>query len=340
MPSHFALKKFCFVILGVAMSLTSLEARARLRDPIPLEEIQERLALLQHSPWDGTFKQVALNSNMRCKFSRVEIPVTDPISGETTPVSLALVQPRDLTQTPVIVVVPTIKGTTLVEYAAAGQLCYSNLAAIIADVTDNSQPEEMPAWGHEDRTNRDTILSLRTVIDFAEAFPEFDNSNIGMMGFSLGGISTSFMAGVEADRLKAVVMTVAGGNFPHALATSTNSEISLLRQRRMAHEKMSDVIEYEEKLHETVKLDPIYFAHLARTDRIFMIMGAKDTSVPYAVQRQLYDAFGQPEFFLLNRAHKGTILEVVGFHMKKIAAFFKSKFDLPGEAPQQRWAVQ
>src|SRR5690606_31229816 len=156
----------------------------------------------------------------------------------------------------------------------------------------NTVPEEIPSWGFEDQNNRRAILSLRTIIDYIEGTPYFDSRKIGMIGSSLGGVTTSFMAGIEPQRISAFVIVVGGGNIPYTLSVSDNEKILELRRRRMAAEGLTDPEHYEDKLREILKFDPMYFASFAVRDKIFMALSRSDTKVPTLVQEDLFRAFG------------------------------------------------
>lgn len=315
-------------LLGSAL-FTSVKANARLRDPISPAEQSIRLDELRHTPWDGRYSEKKSKWRWRCKQSYVKIMVEDPATLERTPVELQIVRPRSSRPVPVVIIVPTISGKTLIDTSSADTLCKKGMASIIADINDTSQPKVLPSWEHEDRVNRFAVLALRTVIDFAEGYRYFDRDRIGMLGTSLGGINASLMAGVEAERLKAIVITVGGGNLPYTLAWSDNSTIRKLRDARMKAVGMTRVEEYEDKLHEVLRYDPHDFADRVYTDRILMVLAKKDVTVPYGTQWYLHKSFGNPQYLLLNTNHVKAIVATTYLHFEKVVRFLRSRFTQP-----------
>lgn len=315
--------------LAVAMVFVSVHLEARPRDTISGREQEARLAELQHIPWDGEVIERTTNSmKLACRTSVAKIDVKDPLTQKTKTLELKISRPRRVDRSPVVIIVPPISGATPIDHSMAYGLCTARLASIIADINDNSQPQEMPAWGHEDVINRSAVLSLRTVIDFAQAHPKFDANKIGMMGTSLGGIDTSIMAGVEPERLKAIVISVGGGNLPYTMARSTNKRIRTLRDRRMAHLNMASVDEYEDVLHDILRYDPLDFASRARPERILMFHATRDTMVPYKTQRLLYEALGRPMFDSVRMEHVTGIIYVAYSKLGKMINFIQRRFGL------------
>jgi len=224
--------------------------------------------------------------------------------------------------------VPTIRGVTIVDDQFASNFCDMGVATIIADVNENSLPEEYPAWGLEDVRNRKAILSLRTIIDFAKSDARFNHDKVGILGASLGGIVTAFIAGLEADRLAAIVTVVGGGNIPYILANSDNDTVEELRDARMESAGLETVEEYENKLRETLRYDPMYFAFRGRSDKMLMVVSSTDTKVPADVQYELHKAFNKPVMSEYTMGHLGTILGVAYVWFDTVSEFLQTKLDI------------
>lgn len=315
-----------FIIAGV-MSFMASQAQARPLEPISSHEIETRLREFKHIPFDGHFTEKMIDFKVGCKASLVKMAVHDPHGGSPREITVQVVRPRVNEKVPVVIVVPTIVGQSILEPSIAFAMCRKNIASIIADINDASLPKTYPSWDLENNRLLASTFALRTVIDFAESYPAFDKSRIGMMGTSLGGISTAFMAGIEPERLRALVISVGGGNLPYVLSTSIVPHVSLLRWFRMAAADMDDNIEYELKLQKEIRYDPIHFASRAKPERIMMVLSSTDIMVPYSAQRDLFDAFQDPPSYLFYRSgHLGAIIEVVYFNMDKIIRFFEDRF--------------
>ena len=324
----FILFLFIFVHLLISspqVHATNLESLNRL--PLPPEKTIERLNELKYTPWNGKFLERIVNLNSPCKISRATIEIEDPKTKEKQSLLLRLILPKTSEAPPAMILVPSIDGITILEPTVSARLCANGIATIIADINDTSLPKDLPAWDHEDKVNRKAIISLRTIVDFATQSPLFDHEKIGLFGTSLGGINAAFMAGIEPDRLKALVIVVGGGDLPHALATGNSAKISRLRSRRMLHEKITSVDEYEKILNQSVRYDPIYFAAQAKPENIFMAIGAKDRTVPYICQKTLHEAFGNPEYMVFNSTHIPSVIKTVLFSFHKIVDFLRRRLE-------------
>ncbi len=329
---HGSLRPIAFTAMLIALAASSSFelANARALDSLEPAEVQRRLGELQHLRVHLRPSEMEDGSHGDCAKSRVSLQVMDPKRfGISYAFDLAVIRPRDVKgPAPVIILVPTIEGVTKVEQKLASNFCDMNVATIIADVNDNTEPKEYPAWGLEDQRNRMAIYALRTIIDYARNNPNFNPDKIGMMGSSLGGIITSFIAGMESERLAAVVTVVAGGNIPFILSKSDNKHVAKIREGRMKFEKMKAPEEYENKLRETVRYDPMYFAFSGRTDRMLMVMSTGDSKVPSEVQLELHRAFGKPAESMFTVGHVGTIIGIAYMYFDTVGKFLREKMAL------------
>lgn len=318
------------VVIPILVAVLALVApvEARPLDPLTPIEMHWRLLQLQHIPWNHSAKETKIERDGRCIHSQLSLDVGDPVLAQARQISVHHARP-DLPQqkVPLVIVIPTIEGASTLEDVIQNKLCNAGMASVTADVNADIQPVELPGWGHEDRNGRSSVLALRTILDWAENSPRFDKAKLGMIGLSLGGITTALMAGVESERLRAAVITVGGGNIPFILATSDNDKVSLLRERRMKFLNYQDVTRYEEDLRRSVTFDPFYFAPLVNKDRILMVMAKTDTKVPTLVQKELYEAFGRPESLVFSGGHVDAIVGMTFFHMGEVIQFMRDRFD-------------
>ena len=304
---------------------------ARALDSLEPAEVQRRLAELQHLRVHLRPAEMEDGSHGACARSRVSLQVMDPIRfGISFAFELTVIRPRDVSgPMPVIIIVPTIEGVTKVEQKLASNFCEMRVASIIADVNDNTEPKEYPAWGLEDQRNRLAVFALRTIIDYARNHASFNPEKIGMMGSSLGGVIASFIAGTESERLAAVVTVVAGGNIPFILSKSDNKHVARIREARMKFAQMNSPEEYENKLRETIRYDPMYFAFGGRRDRMLMVMSTGDSKVPSEVQLELHRAFGKPAESMFTVGHVGTIIGIAYMYFDTVGKFLREKMALP-----------
>ena len=97
----------------------------------------------------------------------------------------------------------------------------------------------------------------------------------------------------------------------------------------MAAASLTSVDEYDTILRANITLDPFYFASQANRHRIMMVMAEADTKVPFEVQKEQFNAFGQPQSITFTGGHVVTIVEMVYFYMDDVATFFTQKFNMP-----------
>jgi hypothetical protein len=327
--------------LSIATLATIGTAAARPLDPIAPSETARQLSELTHIPFDGKALEKPDGWSGSCRKSIVTIEVMDTVTGLTRSQNLTLIRPaKNLAPTPVMIVVPTMEGITPVETSTASGFCDAGMATIIADVDDNSIPQAMPSWGLEDVRNRYSILALRTTIDFAKSSPYFDPNKVGFMGLSLGAIMGSFVAGLEGERLAAIVLVLAGGDIPFILSVSDNDRVRQMRDGRMQATGMTDSVQYEEVLHQTVRYDPLHFASRAKPQKMLMVMSSNDTKVPTAMQNDLYEAFGKPENSVYKSGHVQTIIALTYWYFDTVTDFLNKKFGIKTKTPKTRLMIE
>lgn len=327
------MKHFVFSSTIVAvLSAISLSAHARALDPLQPDEMTKRAEELRPLAWQGQALEKPEGKVGSCPQYRVAIQVADPKSKMIRTQDVFVVRPDERENpdpVPVIIIVPTIEGYNAVEEKYASNLCGLGIASIIADVQDNSSDGNVPPWGLEDERDRYAILALRTTIDYAKSNSHFIYDKVGMLGSSLGGITAAFIAGLEMDRLAAVVTVVGGGNIPYILANSDNKRVAAWREARMEAEGMTTTEEYENKLRETLRYDPMFFASRANHDKLLMIISDNDDKVPSQVQWDLHKAFGEPDKSVFSVGHVPTIVSLAWVYFDTVTNFLQEKMQLP-----------
>lgn len=317
--------------LAISAVLVPAPGNARALDPLSPHELEKRRSELQHARLHAQPLEKEDGEHGDCAKLLVSLLVSDPKNPATSRTfDLSVILPTEFDgPSPVMILVPTIEGVTVVENRFASNFCNMHVATIIADVNDNTAPKEYPAWGIEDVRNRMAILAIRTVIDYAKLSPHFQHDKVGIMGASLGGIVTSFLAGLESERLAAVVTVVAGGNIPFILSKSENGRVAEIREKRMQATGIQTPEQYEDKLRTTVRFDPLYFAKAGRADRMLMVMSSGDNKVPSEMQLELHHAFGKPVHSMYKVGHVGTIMGLAFMHFDTVGKFISEKMALP-----------
>lgn len=292
---------------------------------LPPQEVSKRIAELTPKAWSGVASEKAVKSLAGCDISDVTIEVQDQQDKKWN-FTFNLIRPQSLSKAPLVILLPTIERLTPLEPSIAWQLCEAGYAIAFVDANDNSQPAVMPAWTHESKILRRTILTLRTILDWAQADKRFYKSRIGLFGHSLGGITASLMASVEAKRLKAVIVAVGGGNMPGTLAYSIYPRVLLLRWRRMMHTGNFSNEDYERTMQKKMRYEPLFFADKVKTENLYFVMAAWDRSVPYEYQLETHQAFGSPSYHLFSPgAHIDGLIRLATIDFDRVEKFLDSK---------------
>lgn len=320
-----------FVCLVVAMFilLGNAPVQARPLDPIAPEEVARQVQELTPRVFDGFVTEKDDGWIESCRRSVFSLHVTDPVTGMVRTQEFTLVRPTStLAPAPVMIVVPSMEGITPIESSIASQFCQSQVATIIADVNDNTVPSVIPSWGIEDIRIRYAILALRTLIEFAQGSSYFDSKRIGFIGNSLGAVVGSYLAGLEPSRLAASILVLPGGNIPYILSVSDNSRVKSMRDKRMAAEGYTAVEQYENKLRETVRFDPLHYASTANTENMLFVMSTNDKTVPSAMQNELYNSFGKPLVSYYKLGHVQSIVAFTYWYFNTATDFLSKKFGI------------
>lgn len=311
--------------IAFSLLFLSFSVQALVWPEITPVERQLRLAQLTHLPWSGEAKESEAKSALGCTVSDITLKVRSP-EGKNWNFTFTLVRPERAKKSALVMLLPTIERLTPLEPTIAYQLCKAEYAVAVIDANENSQPQELPAWGHEDKVLRKTILTIRTIMDWAQADARIYKTKIALFGHSLGGITAALMAGVEPQRLKAVVIVVGAGNMPGVLTNSIYPRVAYLRWRRFAELGNISSEDYEKNLSENLKFDPLHFASRVKSDRLYFVMAAWDRSVPYEYQLQTHQAFGSPEYHLFSPGgHIDGLLRLSLLDFDKVEGFLNAK---------------
>jgi len=187
------------------------------------------------------------------------------------------------------------------------------------DIEQTKTAEEVENYFHQ------IVLDNRQVLDWLVQQPEVDPNRLGCLGLSLGGIKANLVAGAD-DRIKAVVMGLAGGSLADLAVTSKEKKLKDCIDQWGRTGVPSQAI--HEELSNKVRTDPILLAPYIDARNALMFIAMFDRSVPRACSNRLREAIGRPETVYLLSGHYSGFLYLPYAHTKSLA-FFKKRFDLP-----------
>ncbi len=130
-----------------------------------------------------------------------------------------------------------------------------------------------------------TIIDCRRAVDFLESRTEIDESRIGLLGGSMGGILGTLLAAVE-ERIRASVLMLAGGNWKIIASKSEHRDARALRGVDVNMDTMADIM---------APVDPLKFVDLISPRPVLFQLGRRDRIVPAETGEILFQAAGEPK---------------------------------------------
>ena len=157
----------------------------------------------------------------------------------------------------------------------------------------------------EVNTTADRVAAL---VEWARQRPDTDQARMGIVGFSIGAIVASLVAGRD-PRYAAVVLAMGGGELGEVLASCYGRE-RLVRDTAMARFGWSRE-EYAERVEEGLaSIDPLYVAGHIDPATVLYIDARHDGCIPPASREALWEAMGRPERITIAYGHKSSFLSM------------------------------
>jgi dienelactone hydrolase len=167
------------------------------------------------------------------------------------------------------------------------------------------------------------VLDVRQAAAWLADQDEIDANQLGVMGISLGGITSALAVSLE-PRFNKACLILAGGDMGEVAWTST--EMAAVRE----HWKKTGGS--KESLFAALKvIDPITYARPVAGRKILMLNARRDEVVPQACTESLWRAFGQPEIVWWDAGHY-TAVRYIFEAMAKAVQFFQPTVQQPGES--------
>ena len=225
---------------------------------------------------------------------------------------------------PVIFVLPPIVGETVLDRRVASKFCASGMAAyVIQVVKENSQEREINDLRVHDESYERALGGVRQLISAMENDPRF-NGKFGILGMSLGGMLSSYVAGSE-PRILASVIVAGAGNVPGVLAGSDQEIVVRQRNARLSALGLADVQDYQSRLSSFVTRDPLFVAGNVAPRSMYLFIANSDTTVPTRYQQELRQAVREPLVFVMNASHAPGLIKAATLHVGKMTSFFSKR---------------
>ncbi len=148
---------------------------------------------------------------------------------------------------------------------------------------------------------RQGVIRIRQAVDWMAAQPNVDSSRMGSFGISMGGIAGCLSAAVE-PRLRAHVIALAGGSVSDILLESHDKLLTKPLALYLSRNKL-DKETVKQRLHETVKTDPLLLAAYVDPKKVLLFVALFDRTIGRDHAMQLRKALGYPQTVFLPMGH-------------------------------------
>lgn len=250
--------------------------------------------------------------------------ISDPVDGSEFVIGIKKYHPKTNGKSPAVFILPPIVGETVLDRQLAARFCNNGISSYIVNaVKVLSQEEEINNLNVHDNSYIRALAAVRTLISELEKDPSI-TPEFGILGMSLGGMLSAYVAGSE-PKIIASVIVVGAGYVPGVLAYSDQEIVKAQREARMKRFAVKTAAEYENLLKPLVPNDPINVAKNIRPESAYLFIANSDTTVPTKYQRLLRDTIPEPLVFEMRGNHFNGIVKAGTVHAGKITSFFLNR---------------
>ena len=266
---------------------------------------------------------LSISAFAQCTGNERSFQAIDPIDQSTWEIRTKEYLPAKK-GVPVIFVLPPIVGETVLDRRVASKFCANGMAAyVIQVVKENSQEREINDLRVHDESYERALGGVRQLISAMDNDTSF-NGKFGILGMSLGGMLSSYVAGSE-PRITASVIVAGAGNVPGVLAGSDQEIVVRQRNARLSALGLADVQDYRERLSSFVTRDPLFVAANVAPRSMYLFIANSDTTVPTRYQQELRQAIKDPLVFVMNASHAPGLIKAATLHVVKMTSFFSKR---------------
>lgn len=248
----------------------------------------------------------------------------DPIDQKPFEIKAKFYKPKSGLKVSAVFILPPITGENPIDRRMAKKICKNGMASLVVNVVKTlTIEEEIVYFGTHDDTYVRALAAIKTVIHELKNDSDL-SGKFGILGMSLGGMISTYIAGSEPDILASVIV-VGAGNVPGILAYSDQKHIKAIRKERMKRFNIPTQKAYEAFFQNLIPHDPITVAANVRPGSMFLIMASTDKTVPTKYQKQLRDVVPNPKVHVMKAHHVSGVIAAGTIHASKITNFFLSQ---------------
>ena len=314
----------CLLFVGFILFGLAPNSQAQSVPVKPIPSVTHRPDPITFAPW----REVGQTEDETEYLEEFPSPIQGDIASNNT-VPLRIFLPVNSTgPIPVVLVLHYWGATDLKsERALAQELNRSNIAAAVMTLpyhltrTPVGKKSGEVAIEPDPRslvlTMTQAVLDTRRSIDFLQSRPEFDHSQMGLCGTSLGALVAAVTYGVD-DRITHSTFVLGGVNLAHIVWSSSLlvRQRDVLRRRGFTEEKFSDAIQ---------AIEPMKYLPGRSPGSSFVIGGLYDTVIPRQATDELISSLHTPKVLWLDTGHYGGIF-VQRRLMREVSRYFTAEF--------------
>ena len=207
---------------------------------------------------------------------------------------------------PLVIVLPPIVGSTVVDRGVSKMLAESGVNVILPEVEDMFSTGK--SLNDVENYVSEFLMSLSLLVKSMKEEPSYhiNPNSIGIFGVSLGAVVGSALVGLD-ENITHAYLVAGGGNMGEVSLRSDQTMVRTFKSHILSKTGLKED-EWVATVRKTFSFEPILHAHQARHKKIFMVMCNNDSIIPFENQVQLWNEFGRPERKLSNLSHIGTVI--------------------------------
>ncbi|MCM8766396.1 MAG: BamA/TamA family outer membrane protein [Candidatus Omnitrophica bacterium] len=235
-------------------------------------------------------------------------------------------EPKGENKFPLILILPHLSGESLsIERFFAYCFVKNGFASLILETGLQKNWRKAKRWLKKEIKGegiskiiplfKQMAVEASRAIDIFGNNDKLDKEKIGIMGISFGAIVAPIVAGIDT-RVKGSVYILGGGDI-----------LKIIRKSRLAR-KFREYIEKEniEEIKKKLELiDPLTFAHLAKSKPTLMINAYFDRDIPRTSTLELWKALDKPRIIWLPTSHYLAIF-FIGYARLQALRHFQNLF--------------
>ena len=215
------------------------------------------------------------------------------IDGKTGKTNFYLYQLRKkaLKPRPVLLIMPPIYGISPFDIGMAIEYASLGFQVAILELDGVKFVSPFRAINSLKPAMKRVIGDTHRMIEYLKKHSNIDSENMGIFGFSLGGLLSS-MVYVLNHEIKVLGTAMGGANFPELFTNSQQAMGKLYRIYRMKKENIKTKKGYFSVLESALPYEPMALAYRRKQNHVYFVASMGDSLVPSKNQWELTKAFG------------------------------------------------